>query len=157
MTSESNVDNVAQDSFQETVAVYASKLLERGAEALRGVAKGARALASAADDRAASFKSMLANLDTLNTSVYQQLSSLESSKLSTEARALAETYRREIGKAEGSVYVRSAESTAALSPRATRDDDRRGTARRSLTRCSLSATKFNCKSVLFSRTPAERN
>jgi hypothetical protein len=85
MQSEKHTDSIAEDTFQETVTQYASKLLGRGAKALRGVASDARALAGAAADRAAHFKSMLVNLDTLNTSVYQQLSSLESSKLSRSA------------------------------------------------------------------------
>lgn len=101
MASENNAGKIADDTFQETVTQYSSRLLDKGAEALRGAARDARALADAAADRATHFKSLLANLDALNTSVYQQLSSFERSALATEFRATVEAYRREIGKAEG--------------------------------------------------------
>lgn len=101
MTTEINSSNLMQDTLQETVTQYAAKLLDKGAAALRAAATDARSLAQSAADRATHFKSMLANLDTLSTSVYQQLSSVETSKLSTQTRAFAEMYRSEIGKAEG--------------------------------------------------------
>ena len=53
MTSGGIADNVVQDTFQETATQYASKLIEKGAEALRGAARDLHSLGGAAAERAA--------------------------------------------------------------------------------------------------------
>lgn len=87
MTLPNQVDAAKQDLLQETATQYASKLLDKGAEALRGLSSDVRALAGDASDRALHFQSMLANLGTLSTAAYRQLSDVELNKLSAQTRA----------------------------------------------------------------------
>jgi hypothetical protein len=117
MTSKNIGSDAQNDLVQETVTQYTSKLLDRGAEALRKLATDVRALAGAAADRATHFKSMLVNLDVLSDSVALQLSGADVSKMSPEARAFADAYRRESGKAQGffSSAVQSEKASTALS------------------------------------------
>ncbi len=90
------VTDVVNGFFEKTVETIS----EAGAVALRNISAALRAESHNAQAQAERAAAIIANLDTLNTSVFQSLSQVDTRKLSTDMQLKIETYFAETGKSD---------------------------------------------------------